>query len=99
MSREFLTRHLNIFGLSALCLCVPRQLAAQQISIGPTVTISSDAPADPYGESFLAVNPKNSKNQLVTSCRIGKDGMGSAAYVTHDSGLTWSRVHLPEAAH
>ncbi len=88
----------KILFLGALCLCIPRHIRAQRISIGPTVTISSDAPADPYGESFLAVNPKNSKNQLATSCRIGKDGMGSAAYITYDGGLTWSRVRVPESA-
>jgi hypothetical protein len=73
-------------------------LAAQAITPGRTVTISADAPADPHGESFLAVNPKNPKNQLAAVCRISKGKMGTSAYVTHDGGLHWTRVTPPESA-
>jgi hypothetical protein len=69
-----------------------------KIQIGRTTTISSDVPSDPHGESFLAVNPKNGKNMLATSCRIHAGKMGSSAYVTRDGGATWSRVALPQGA-
>ncbi|MEO8430643.1 MAG: sialidase family protein [Acidobacteriota bacterium] len=72
--------------------------SAPSIAIGPTVTISSDAPADPHGESFLAINPKNSRNQVATACRIHDGKAGSSAYVTHDGGLTWTRVTPPGSA-
>jgi hypothetical protein len=72
--------------------------AAQKIEIGKTVTISSDAPADPHGESFLAVNPKDPKNMLAVSCRIAKGKMGTSGYVSRDGGLTWTRVVLPDGA-
>lgn len=72
--------------------------AAPRIEIGKTVTISSDALADPHGESFLAVNPKNGKNMLAASCRIQGGKMGTSAYVTRDGGATWSRVALPAGA-
>jgi hypothetical protein len=69
-----------------------------KIEVGRTVAISSDAPSDPHGESFLAVNPKNGKNMLAASCRIHAGKMGTSAYVTRDGGATWSRVVLPESA-
>jgi hypothetical protein len=82
-------------------LLLPLLLAAANapsIAVGPTVTISSDAPNDPHGESFLAVNPKNPKNLLATSCRIHAGKSGNSAYVSHDGGRTWNRVVLPESA-
>lgn len=72
--------------------------APPKIEIGRTVTISADAPADPHGESFLAINPKNGRNMLAASCRIHAGKMGTSAYVTRDGGATWSRVLLPESA-
>jgi hypothetical protein len=87
----------NRFYLTLL-LCLPtcHLLAAQKIEVGPTVTISADAPADPHGESFFAVNPGNSKDQIAGSCRISNKGMGVSGYVTHDGGHAWSRIELPE---
>jgi len=87
----------TVLGAAVIALLAP-PAAAQRIEIGRTVTISSDAPADPHGESFLAVNPKNPKNMLAVSCRIGKGKMGTSGYVTHDGGATWTRVVLPEGA-
>ena len=75
-----------------------QSVAAQQINVGPTVVISADAPNDPHGESFIAINPKNSKNILAASCRISKEGAGNSAYVSHDGGKSWSRVKPPSTA-
>jgi hypothetical protein len=72
--------------------------APGSIRAGSTVTISSDAPADPHGESFLAVNPRNGRNMLAASCRISRGNMGTSAYVTWDGGKTWKRVELPAQA-
>ena len=87
----------TVLGAAAAALLAP-PAAAQKIEIGRTVTISSDAPSDPHGESFLAINPKNPKNMLAASCRIAKGKMGTSGYVTHDGGATWTRVVLPEGA-
>lgn len=73
--------------------CQP--LRGQTIRVGPTVTISTDAPTDPHGESFFAVNPKNPQNQIAASCRISDSGPGVSGYVTFDNGRTWSRMALP----
>ena len=81
-----------------LYVALAQTIAAQKIAVGPTVTISADAPADPHGESFLAINPKNPKNQLATACRIHQGDRGSSAYVTHDGGLSWTRVVPPATA-
>jgi hypothetical protein len=67
-----------------------------QITVGPTMTISSDAPGDPHGESFFAINSKNSDDQIAASCRISDKGPGVSGYVTHDGGRTWSRIALPK---
>jgi hypothetical protein len=72
--------------------------AVQRIEPGKTVTISADAPSDPHGESFLAINPKNPANMLAASCRISKGKMGTSGYVSQDGGLTWTRAVLPEGA-
>jgi photosystem II stability/assembly factor-like uncharacterized protein len=76
----------------------PALASAATIEPGKTVTISTDAPSDPHGESFLAINPKNPANMLAASCRISKGKAGSSAYVSHDGGRTWTRVVLPEGA-
>jgi hypothetical protein len=81
-----------------LCVASVRIAVGQQIAVGPTVAISTDAPSDPHGESFLAINPRNPKNLIAASCRINKDGAGTSAYVSHDGGQTWSRVKLPPTA-
>jgi len=90
---------MRILRAAAIILvCAPSVFAADrggQIAVGPTVTISSDAPNDPHGESFLAVNPKNPKNLLATACRIHDGESGSSAYVSRDAGKTWSRVVPP----
>ena len=85
------------FGAAAIALLAP-PAAAQKIEVGKTVTISADAPSDPHGESFLAVNPKNPKNMLAAVCRISKGKMGTSGYVSRDGGLSWTRVVLPEGA-
>jgi len=71
-------------------------LIQAQITVGPTTTISADAPTDPHGESFFAINPKNSNDQIAASCRISDEGPGVSGYVTHDGGTTWTRIALPK---
>ena len=78
-------------------LCA-REAAAQRITVGPTVHISRDAAADPHGESFLAINPKNAKNLLAATNVVRKTGAGTSAYVSRDGGVSWSRVVLPASA-
>lgn len=82
----------------ALLLALSCAATAQPIAVGPTVTISSDAPADPHGESFVALNPKNPGNLLATACRIHDGRMGTSAYVSHDGGRSWTRVTPPGSA-
>ena len=72
---------------SSLAACVaclfPLLGIAQPIRVGKTVTISADAAAEPHGESFLAINPRNGRNMLAATCKITGDGkMGTSAYVT-----------------
>ncbi len=76
-------------------LAICRPVFGQKVSVGPTVTISADAPTDPHGESFFAVNPRSPDNQIAASCRISDRGMGVSGYVTFDDGRTWSRMALP----
>lgn len=84
--------------LLLLCLLVAicSNSFAQNIKVGPTVMISADAPTDPHGESFFAINPKNSNDQIAASCRISDAGSGVSGYVTHDAGRTWNRISLPK---
>ena len=91
-------RKKGLWACAALSVGLAGGLSAQPITIGPTVTISADAPADPHGESFLAVNPKNSRNLLATACRIHEGRSGTSGYVSHDGGKTWTRVALPASA-
>jgi hypothetical protein len=79
-------------------LMLPVLVGAQRIDVGETVTISADAPHDPHGESFFAINPKNPKNMIATSCVVRSSGSGSVGYVTHDGGKTWKRATLPMSA-
>lgn len=72
------------------------ELAQAEITVGPTTTISADAPTDPHGESFFAINPRNSNDQIAASCRISDEGPGVSGYVTHDGGHTWTRIALPK---
>jgi len=67
-----------------------------QITVGPTTTISADAPNDPHGESFFAMNPKNSNDQIAASCRISDQRAGVSGYISHDGGHTWARIPLPK---
>lgn len=76
-----------------MTLCHPG--FCQKIKVGATVTVSTDASTDPHGESFYAINPKNSNDQIAASCRISDSGSGVSGYTTHDAGKTWSRIPLP----
>jgi hypothetical protein len=87
-----------LLSLALAAATPPPAAAPPKIEVGRTVTISSDAPSDPHGESFLAINPKNGKNMLAASCRIQGGKMGTSAYVTRDGGATWTRVVLPAGA-
>ena len=82
---------------AGICM-TPADLVAQRITVGRTVTISTDAPADPHGESFLAINPKDPNNLLAATNVVRKSGAGTSAYVSHDAGRTWARVALPPTA-
>lgn len=64
-----------ITALTFACSVFPATCLAQ-ITVGPTTIISADAPNDPHGESFFAVNPKNSNDQIAASCRISDKGAG-----------------------
>ncbi|HEY3929108.1 MAG TPA: sialidase family protein [Candidatus Koribacter sp.] len=82
-----------LWVLGICCFCT---IGFAQIAVGPTTIISADAPTDPHGESFFAVNPKNSNDQIAASCRISDKGPGVSGYVTHDGGKTWARIPLPK---
>ncbi|MGH9367202.1 MAG: hypothetical protein ACRD3M_05975 [Thermoanaerobaculia bacterium] len=84
MKRGLPMRWITRLACGACCALVAGPAAAQRIEIGKTVMISADAPSDPHGESFLAVNPKNPKNMLAASCRISRGKMGTSGYVSHD---------------
>ncbi len=83
-------------GLVLACAVMCHVVLAQKIAVGPTLTISAEAPTDPHGESFFAINPKDSNDQIAASCRISDSGMGVSGYVTHDGGHSWARIALPE---
>jgi len=91
-----MTRVFIAFCFVALMAWTGFWRADAQITVGPTTTISSDAPTDPHGESFFAINPKNSNDQIAAACRISDKGPGVSGYVTHDAGRTWSRIPLPK---
>jgi hypothetical protein len=91
-------RRFDAFVAGALAAVFPCVLGAQRITIGPTVTISADAPTEPHGESFLAINPKNPNNLLAATNVVRKTGAGTSAYVSHDAGKSWARVKLPDSA-
>ena len=86
------------FALAGAAPEGPGAARPPRIEVGRTVTVSSDAPSDPHGESFLAINPRNGKNMLSVSCRIHAGKMGTSGYVSRDGGASWSRVVLPESA-
>ncbi len=90
-----------MFAFVRLCLIALLGVAAcpigyAQIKVGPTTTISADAPTDPHGESFFAINLKDSNDQIAASCRINDQGPGVSGYVTHDGGHKWTRIALPK---
>ncbi len=75
------------------------QVDSHETAAARSVVISADAPGNPHVEPFLALNPRNGANLLVTSTAVNEQGtLGSALYMSEDEGHGWSRVHLQKDA-
>jgi hypothetical protein len=62
-----------------------------EISVQPSVRISADEPTARHVESWLAVNPRDSRNLIAASIVFGeRDGV--AAYASRDGGKSWVRA-------
>jgi hypothetical protein len=66
--------------------------SAGSIVAGNTTIVSSDAPANPYAESFLAIDPKNPASLIATALTIGNGRLDSALYDSQDGGRHWTRI-------
>src|SRR5229473_1802438 len=77
---------------AALQHASPLHAQKPDISASPGTHVSSDSPKTPFYEPFLAINPRDAKNLLVTSS-VGVEGSFlSYLYVSRDGGNTWQRV-------
>jgi hypothetical protein len=81
------------FALSvALTLAAFPRLAAQSISVGPNVQVSTERPAIVHDEVTIAAHPGN-PNHLIACALVmplGKEKMYDIAYSSLDGGKTWS---------
>jgi hypothetical protein len=70
------------------------QLRAQgsDISVSAGTYVSGDSPKTPFYEPFLAIDPRDARNLLITSS-VGVEGSFlSYLYASRDGGNTWQRV-------
>ncbi len=67
-----------------------------EITPGPGVLISKDAPGSRHVESVLAIDPRNPRRLIAASMVFGEAG-GVAAYASADGGRSWSRGTREEA--
>src|SRR5258708_9783201 len=67
------------------------------ISVSAGTHISTDSPKTPFAESFLAINPRDGKNLVVTSI-VGFNGaLHCYVYASRDGGRTWRRAQTSTA--
>jgi hypothetical protein len=62
-----------------------------RITMHPGVPISSDEPGADHVESWLLVNPRDSRNLIAASMVFGRQS-GVAVYSSHDGGQHWARA-------
>ncbi len=81
-------------AISSLAVLLPLAAFSQVpgITVSPGTEISSDRPADPHAETFLAINPRNPNNLIATSIAIENGHAGSAVYASFDGGKTWKHA-------
>src|SRR5258708_22875690 len=62
------------------------------ISVSAGTQISSDSPKTPFAETFLAINPRDGKNLVVTSIVGFNGGLHFHGYDSPHGGSTWRRA-------
>lgn len=79
-------------GAAAIVVAMPSPLAAQKITVGPNVQISAAHPNDPHSEPVIAADPLHPARLIAASHIAYQDttGIKSIAYVSFDTGRTWS---------
>src|SRR5688572_54684 len=81
--------------LTVLALAAPLSTEAQsRITIGTSTHVSTDARKVPHAETFVAVNPRNSRNIIAAASTVSREGWHNVVYSSSDGGKTWTRAHL-----
>lgn len=82
------------FAFAAVCTPTAAGLSqpTQDIAAGATTIISQDAPANPYAESFFAVDQKRPTAMIATALTVDHGRLDSALYESSDAGEHWHRV-------
>src|SRR5687768_11865264 len=79
------------FVVSLLLMSIPFAAGSQgapSIHVGRS-SLASPGSGEPLAESWIAVNPRNPRNIVVSA--VAKGGQETQVYATLDGGRTWTR--------
>jgi hypothetical protein len=77
-------------------LAIASSASAQSITVGRSGDISRDEPNSTFGETWIAVNPRNPGNVIASGIRLGHSRWQSIPYSSADGGATWTRGKVPK---
>ncbi len=91
MTKMFV-RHIVLVLVTGIAFPLPSYPQAPGISISAGTQISSDSPKTPFAETFLAINPRNTRNLITASMVVADGTVLSWVYASRDGGGTWQRA-------
>lgn len=71
---------------------VARSVSKPSIILERSMPVSTDGPARPHAETFLALNPTDANQMLATSIAFEGGTRRPVVYASRDAGLTWKRT-------
>jgi hypothetical protein len=87
-----------ILTLFLLLVAACHASAAPSIRIGAISHVSADWADVPHVEPHLGVDPADPSRLVVAAMMLRPEGLGVAAYASHDGGRSWTSQQLPNCA-